>query len=75
MLLKKVFVVFPDPKTHVLSAVASWGEKTYETKKDHLHVFNKDDGTLVISDISGATPANATTLAVFKDWIYWEKLE
>jgi len=72
--LNKVVVFFPLAS---ISGTATYGQKTYETCTDeeYLEANNTDKGDLVIlckADLPKYTPI---TLAVFKDWIYWERLE
>lgn len=60
-----------------VAGTQTYGSKTYETctEEEHLEANNTDKGYLVIlckADLSKYTPI---TLAVFKDWIYWERLE
>jgi len=67
-LLKKVVVLFPYPPHRE----GTLGQKTYESKEGELSVYNTDKGDLVLQDHVGT---DWTILAVFKDWIYWEKIE
>ena len=78
MLLKKVKVLFLYPDSG-----GAVGSKTFTTKKHELKVYNTDAGYLVLEDWAKDRGKNhkATigreweTLAVFKEWIYWEKVE
>jgi len=68
-LLKKIVVLFPDSQGRS-------NKRTFETacEEEYLEVNNTDKGCLVIrcdADLPKYTPI---TLAVFKDWIYWERV-
>lgn len=75
MLLNKVVVFFPLAGS--VAGTQTYGSKTYETRteEEYLELNNTDAGYLVIlcrADLQKYVPI---TLAVFKEWIYWERLE
>ena len=69
-MLNKVVVFFPyhDSKDTL-------GQKTFEADKGWLEANNTEHGNLIIlSKTETAETRTCETLAVFKDWIYWEKV-
>ena len=86
--MKKVVVLFPYPEPTQANVAATVGQKTFEIKDGELHAYNTDSGCLIIkhtateqhkgsSNFVEAMKAasNFTVLAVFKEWIYWERIE
>ena len=87
-MLKKVVVVYPNPHAEAYmqdivavgassSRMVYVGEKTFKGKD--LEVVNTDAGNLIIKDTVQDKQAPScsitNTLAVFKEWIYWENIE
>jgi len=73
-LLKKVVVLFPYPDndSSVASAV---GQITFEAKEpNRLFADNTDKGILVVTERKSISD-KGKILAVFKEWIYWKKIE
>lgn len=68
--MKKVVVFFHYPQTE------AHGQKIFlaEAKKI-LYVDNTHEGNLIIRTEPTENPEPSEVIAVFKDWIYWEKLE
>lgn len=62
-MLKKVVVLFPLSK-------GTLGEKTFEGQ-ERLRVDNTDAGYLIIKE----DDFEGKTYAVFKDWIYWVRVD
>jgi hypothetical protein len=51
-----------------------------ETEKkgyDNAHALNNERGELIINRITKTTPdhTQVETIAVFKEWLYWEQVE
>jgi hypothetical protein len=69
--LKKVVVLFPYP-----TPKGTLEQKTFETKEGWLEANNTTYGNLIIlSKTEKAKIRTCETLAVFKEWLYWEKVE
>jgi len=73
-LLNKVVVLFPLVSG---TGTETYGQKTYETctEEEYLEANNTDKGDLVILCKAQLPKYTPITLAVFKEWIYWERLE
>ena len=70
LLLKKVVVLFHYPETE------SHGQKIFEAKANYsLTVDNTQDRILLIREQRTDAQEPMGIIAVFKDWVYWEKLE
>ena len=63
--MKKIVVFFPD------------GQRTFETacEEEYLEVNNTENGCLVVICRADLPKYRPITLAVFKDWIYWERVK
>lgn len=73
MLLKKIVVLFPYPDEK-----GTLGQKTFEVPDEtaeYLEVNNTDEGCLVVLRDAELPKYKRQTLAVFKEWIYWENIE
>ena len=72
--MNKVVVFFPLTS---IAGTETYGQKIYETciEEEYLEANNTDKGDLVILCKASLPKYTPITLAVFKEWIYWERLE
>lgn len=89
LLLKKVVVVYPHPHKEIRTDISTipvssdvamsvpFGEKIFETttEEEYLEAINKPDGCLVITCNAQLRGYKPVTMAVFKEWIYWEPVK
>lgn len=78
-MLKKVVVLYPYPDTYPVKdrgPISSVGQKIFQSKNGELRADNTDAGCLVIKkelvDTQNRNVTHIVTIAVFKNWIYWE---
>jgi len=72
--LKKIVVFIPETLNKIVPI-----EVHFEAKGDELVAFTNQQGELVIHDVTNTPPTEPkviiNTLATFKEWIYWRKIE
>jgi len=72
LLLKKIVVVFPYPDEK-----GTIGQKTFKVadkEAEYLEVNNTEQGCLVIMCKAELPHYKPLTLAVFKEWMFWERI-